>query len=280
MQEAFCYNKRNEVGAKRLSCTYLKEFLVCRCLPRNCSIEDKTEVILMETLARMIRESQYTVVLTGAGVSTGSGIPDFRGPKGIWKQVDPMDALSVAAFYRDPKAFYDFYFHMLSEFANAKPNPAHLAIAKLEEAGFVKTVITQNIDELHQKAGSKGVLEVHGTTFAGYCLDCKKESPLAYSTEIPRCSCGGIIRPKVVLFGDGMPDAYFKAEEEAHKADLVLVVGSSLTVSPACYLPLRAKEMAIINLEPTPFDSRAIFVSHEKAEEELPRLLQCLDLAG
>ncbi|MDD2430175.1 MAG: NAD-dependent deacylase [Firmicutes bacterium] len=234
----------------------------------------------METLAKLIKESNYTVVLTGAGVSTGSGIPDFRGPKGLWQQVDPMDALSTMAFYRDPKGFYDFYFHMLSEFEKAEPNKAHLAIAKLEEAGYVKAVITQNIDELHQRAGSKRVLEIHGTTFAGYCLECQKESPLLFSTTLPKCICGGLIRPKVVLFGDGMPETYLEAEEETHKADLVLVIGSSLAVSPACFLPLHAKKMAIINLEPTPYDDRAVSVSHKKAEDELPKLLQFLDLEG
>lgn len=190
-----------------------------------------------------------------------------------------MDALSVDALYRDPKEFYEFYFHMLEEFNKAIPNPAHYAIAELEKRGLVKTVITQNIDELHQKAGSKNIKEIHGTSFEGFCLSCCKYSPLTPSTSLPKCeTCGGLIRPKVVLFGDGMPKEYLQAEEEAHKADLILVIGSSLQVSPACYLPLRAKQIAIINLEPTPLDDRAVFVSYNKAEEALPKLLQFLNL--
>ncbi len=223
--------------------------------------------------------SNYTVVLTGAGISTASGIPDFRGPHGLWKQVDPFDALSVDAFYRDPKKFYQFYFQMLADFSKASPNKAHFVIAKLEEAGLIKMVITQNIDELHQRAGTKNICEIHGTTFSGYCLNCGQKQPLTPSESLPYCKkCKGLIRPSVVLFGDSMPKDYLIAEQEAAKADLILVVGSSLQVSPACYLPLRAKEVAIINLEPTPFDAQAVVLSHNKAETDLPKLLQFLDL--
>ncbi len=223
--------------------------------------------------------SNYTVVLTGAGISTASGIPDFRGPQGLWKQVDPFDALSVNAFYRDPKKFYQFYFQMLKDFSKASPNKAHLAISKLEETGLIKMVITQNIDELHQRAGTKNICEIHGTSFKGFCLNCGRIKPLTPGELIPYCdNCGGLVRPQVVLFGDSMPDDYLLAEKEAAKADLILVVGSSLQVSPACYLPLRAKEIAIINLEPTPFDAQAVFLSHNKAELDLPQLLEFLNL--
>lgn len=233
----------------------------------------------MKELAKLIQNSEYTVVLTGAGTSTASGIPDFRGPKGLWKQVDPIYALSVDAFYSDTERFYEFFFNMLSEFSQCKPNDAHFAIAELEKRGVIKSVITQNIDELHQRAGSKNVLEIHGTSYRGICLKCGHKQPLTPSDTLPRCTkCNGLIRPLVVLFGDPMPQDYLKAEKEAYKADLLIVVGSSLQVSPACYLPLRAKKVAILNLEPTPFDGQAAFVSHKKAEEALPKLLEFLDL--
>jgi NAD-dependent deacetylase len=236
-------------------------------------------VIKIRELAHLIQKSKHTVVLTGAGISTGSGIPDFRGPTGLWKQVDPLDALSVDAFYRDPKRFYQFYFHMLSEFSQAKPNPAHFALAQLEKRGFVQTVHTQNIDELHQRAGTKNILEIHGTSFKGRCLNCGHQQLLKPISSLPLCEqCKGLVRPMVVLFGDPMPEDYLLAEEEAYNADLALVVGSSLQVSPACYLPLRTQEMAIINLEPTPYDDKASFVLHQKAEEALPTLMQFLDL--
>lgn len=220
----------------------------------------------IEELVEALLGARYCVVLTGAGISTESGIPDFRSPGvGLWERIDPMEAMSVAAFWRDPARFY----RMASEtwlppLLQARPNVAHRVLAELEARGVVRAVITQNIDGLHQKAGSRRVLEVHGHVRSARCTRCGRlyEMPellqrIHQTAEAAWCACGGAIKPLVVLFGDPMPPAFEEALAEAARADLMVVVGSSLTVDPANALPALARRVIINNLEPTWVDGRA-----------------------
>ncbi|AEJ20049.1 SIR2 family NAD-dependent protein deacylase [Gracilinema caldarium] len=218
------------------------------------------------------------LVLTGAGISTESGIPDFRSPgTGLWERMNPMEVLSLPVLEAHPQQFYKTGFRLLMEMRSAEPNQAHLILAKMEEEGYIQGIITQNIDNLHHKAGSKQVWEVHGNTRDANCIRCGRvfpieelESCLAEGTIPPRCKkCGGIIRPSVVLFGDPMPRVYQEAMTAVKKAELLIIVGSSLSVYPVAYLPELAKQCIIINLTPTEFDVRAKLVIHEKASTAL-----------
>lgn len=220
----------------------------------------------VEALVEALLEARYCVVLTGAGISTESGIPDFRSPgTGLWERVDPMEAMSVAAFWRDPVRFYRLAGETwLPPLLGARPNVAHRVLAELEQRGFVRAVITQNIDGLHQQAGSRRVLEVHGHARLARCTRCGRSYELAPLVERIRqepavafCACGGAIKPMVVLFGDPMPPAFEEAMAEAARADLMVVVGSSLTVDPANALPALAGRVVVNNLEPTWVDHRA-----------------------
>lgn len=226
------------------------------------------------------------LALTGAGISTESGIPDFRSPgSGLWEQMDPMETLSVQVLKGRPKEFYARGFRLLTSMRDASPNLAHQILAGLEEAGYIQGVITQNIDNLHHQAGSRQVWEVHGNTREAYCLSCRWRGPLseleqqvAQGAIPPRCPlCGGIARPAVVLFGDPMPEAFNEALEAVKKADLLLVVGSSLSVYPVAYLPELVRQLVIINLTPTPQDYRAEVVLHEKASRALAEIYDRLE---
>lgn len=235
-------------------------------------------------LAEMIRESERTVVLTGAGISTESGIPDFRTPgSGLWSQVDPMEILSVTAMRRDPRRFYEFKVPLWRTLNSVAPNPAHLAVAELQRMGRVGTVVTQNIDSLHTRAGSDPVLEIHGHMRTGRCLTCDRHVPFEVLAERfesgqcpPRCDCGGVLRPDVVLFEDMLPPDFEKACYEASRSDLLLVVGSSLEVSPANTIPMYARKVAILNVGPTQWDRQAAWVCRAKAGEFLPRVVALL----
>jgi NAD-dependent deacetylase len=244
------------------------------------------EKYYIEKAIKLIKESRKTFVLTGAGVSTESGIPDFRSPQtGLWEKVDPMEALSTTVLYNNPRKFYKEGFKMLLGMTGAEPNKAHLALAEMERKGYIKGIITQNIDNLHQKAGSKYVLEVHGNTREGSCLNCKNKVKLdvinnkVNKGEIPpRCdACGGILRPDVVFFGDMLPEDFSIAQEEVGTSDLLIVVGSSLVVSPVNYLPQLVKKLIIINIGSTPFDRRADLCIQGKAGEVLDEILKGLD---
>jgi len=226
----------------------------------------------VRALAHALKRSKYTVVLTGAGVSTESGIPDFRGSRGLWKNRDAMELLSLETLYYRPELFYTEGLRLLNTMRGKKPNAAHKALAWLEERSLVHTIITQNIDGLHYESGSKRVLEMHGHLRTCHCLECGNTASFqslldaVESGQIPpRCSCGGILRPDVVFFGDPMPPTFGEAVHEARKAELMLVVGSSLQVAPVSYLPSLSKEIAIVNLEPTPYDRTASIVIHNKA---------------
>jgi len=229
-------------------------------------------------LAEMMRDRQPCVVLTGAGVSTESGIPDFRSPGGIWAQYDPMEYATIDAFRRDPEKVWDFYSKRLGLLAEAEPNGAHLALAELERAGLVEAVITQNVDRLHERAGSQDVIEVHGSLRTSSCLDCGHSEPFDRVVEllpVPRCErCGAVLKPDVVMFGELLPqEAIDRASELARRAGLFLVVGSSLEVYPVSGLPEEAlangATLAIVNRGPTAYDSRADLKIDASAAETL-----------
>ncbi|MBW3593849.1 MAG: iron dicitrate transport regulator FecR [Actinobacteria bacterium] len=181
------------------------------------------------SLAELIRDEQPCVVLTGAGVSTESGIPDFRSPTGIWAEVDPMAYASIAAFRRDPVKVWSFYAKRIELLTRAEPNAAHLALADLERAAWVDAVVTQNIDLLHERAGSQDVVEVHGSIRTASCWECGRRWTLddvLARLPTPRCECGGVLKPDVVFFGEVLPAAAIeRAQELARRARLLLVVG-------------------------------------------------------
>lgn len=226
----------------------------------------------------ILENARYAVFFGGAGVSTDSGIPDFRSSGGVYGGSESNEYyLSNACLRNDPIAFFRFYRgNML--YPNAKPNDTHLALARLEQQGKLKAVITQNIDGLHQKAGSKKVIELHGTTERYYCGRCGKlYPPEAIEGEaIPRCEkCGGIIRPDVTLYGESLSSsAFYDAEEEIANADVLIVGGTSLTVQPAASFvgQFRGDHLIIINRAPTPYDGMAEIVIREGLSEVFRQL--------
>jgi NAD-dependent deacetylase len=236
----------------------------------------------MNDLATLLRERQPCVVLTGAGISTESGIPDFRSPSGIWAQYDPMEYATIDAFRRDPLKVWEFYLLRLGALARAEPNEGHRALADLERRGRVQAVVTQNIDGLHQRAGSQNVIEVHGSIRSAGCLECGEHVPLEPVTEAPRCPrCGAILKPDVVMFGELLPfDAIDRATELAQQAGLLLVVGSSLEVYPVAGLPHETVSaggaLAIVNRTATPFDGLASVRIEGGAGETLSGLAEVL----
>jgi NAD-dependent deacetylase len=235
-------------------------------------------------LAALLRERQPCVVLTGAGVSTESGIPDFRSATGIWEEVDPFEVASIAAFRRDPERVWSFYRERIHLLRDAEPNAAHHAIVELERRGVVQAVITQNIDRLHARAGSADVVEVHGSIASAQCLRCLWTEPadavLAQleTQPVPSCpECGEILKPGVVLFGELLPAvALERATHLARCARLVLVVGSSLEVWPVAGLPLEAGAFAIVNRGPTALDEQALLKVDAGAGETLAAVLAAL----
>ena len=242
----------------------------------------------MDALVELIRERQPCVVLTGAGVSTESGIPDFRSPGGLWARFDPLEYGSIAAFRADPLKVWSFYKPRVAMLTEAEPNPAHLALAELERLGFVEAVVTQNIDLLHERAGSEDVVEVHGSIRTATCPRCGARYELAQVLELladadaPACeACGGILKPDVVFFGELLPTAAIeRAYELARRARLLLVVGSALEVYPIAALPdetlAAGGALAIVNRGPTPYDGRAELRVEGSAGEVLPAAVRRL----
>jgi NAD-dependent deacetylase len=242
--------------------------------------------VSVDALADLIREHRPCVVLTGAGISTESGIPDFRSPTGIWASYDPMEYATIDAFLRDPVKVWDFYALRLAVFGEAQPNDGHRALAELEERGWVRALITQNIDRLHERAGSRALVEVHGSIRTSSCLDCGTVVPLAEVVEllpVPHCpSCGRVLKPDVVMFGELLPPAQFaRAEALASETALLVVVGSSLEVYPVAGLPLQTLanggQLAIVNRGSTPLDARASVVVDGGAGETLRALADRLE---
>jgi NAD-dependent deacetylase len=237
--------------------------------------------------AAILRQARRLVVLTGAGISTASGIPDFRSTKsGLWERHNPFEVASLSAFRYHPERFFAWVRPLTREILQAQPNPAHLALARLEAAGRLKTLITQNIDSLHQRAGSQRVLEVHGALDRLVCVQCyQAESLLNHwrefleSEELPRCAaCGGLLKPDAVLFGEQLPArVWMQALEAGRACDAMVVIGSSLEVLPVAGLPLRALDngahLILINQSPTYVDLRADFVFAEDVVDLLPRLV-------
>ena len=242
-----------------------------------------------DRLARLIVDNQPCVVLTGAGVSTESGIPDFRSPGGLWAQFDPLDYGSVEAFGADPGRVWRFYAPRFAMLTEAEPNDAHRALAELERRGLVRAVVTQNIDLLHERAGSKEVVEVHGSIRTSSCPLCGVRCPLAQVLPLieagdgaPRCpSCSAVLKPDVVFFGELLPEREIeRAFELAREARLMLVVGSSLEVHPVAGLPTETLaaggKLAIVNRGPTPVDARASLRIDGSAGEALCAVVAAL----
>ena len=246
----------------------------------------------IEKLAVLITGAKRIVVFTGAGVSTESGIPDFRSPGGIWSRFDPEE-FTIYRFLASAETRRKQWRILIESglIANAPPNPAHLAVAELEKLGKLDCVITQNIDNLHQKAGNSPdrVFELHGTMSFAKCLACSQRYPmadllgrLAEDDESPLCpECDGILKPDVVFFGESLPPAALQQSiDHSRKCNLLIVIGSSLVVYPAAYMPVYAKEagaaVAIINLTVTDFDHEADVVIHGKAGEIMPLILQAV----
>jgi len=243
----------------------------------------------VERLAELIRGSECTVALTGAGISVPSGIPDFRSPgTGMWEKVDPMEVAHIDVFRRDPKRFWSYYRPRFGMLSDKQPNRAHAALAELESRGLLDAVITQNIDQLHRRAGSRRVIEVHGTIETSSCLDCGASYPLdqvegLFDDEgVARCDgCGGPVKPDVVLFGELLPE---RAMEEAYalatRARLLLCVGSSLEVHPVAGLPQVTRSaggrIAIVTKGPTPYDHEADVRLEGDVVAELESLLAAL----
>lgn len=239
-----------------------------------------------EKAARLLAGARQAVALTGAGVSTPSGIPDFRSPgSGLWEEHGPMEVASLSAFRRQPECFFDWIYPLAETLRSARPNPAHRALASMEEAGYLRAVITQNIDGLHQQAGSKTVIELHGGLRTATCIECGTRAPLddrfdglVSSGEVPRCPlCEGVLKPDVTLFGEGLPaDVIEAAMGHAERADLMLVVGTSLEVVPASRLPLltyeRGGRLLVVNLSPTQVDEIADVVIREDVAVALPQI--------
>lgn len=236
----------------------------------------------------LLRQAKYVVALTGAGISTPSGIPDFRSEEsGVWDRVDPMEVASIYAFRHNPAAFFEWLRPLAHTILNAKPNAAHLALASLEANGRLHATITQNIDLLHSQAGSKTLYEVHGSLRRATCQGCHQEVdglPLlqayANSGQLPYCSqCGHILKPNVILFGEMLPALVMHlAQEAARRCDLMIVAGSSLEVAPAGDLPLTAKragaKLIIVNLGPTHMDRQADVLLRQDVAELLPQLAE------
>ena len=243
----------------------------------------------IQRATELIKERHNLVVMTGAGISTPSGIPDFRSPSsGLWEKADPLAVASIYAFRQNPQTFYD-WIHPLSRLVlEAQPNPAHFALAELERRGKLKAIITQNIDDLHYKAGSQKVYELHGHLREVACIQCHQvqESTLIFQKFIddgqaPQCHCGGTLKPNTVLFGEQLPmEQFVSAQLAIQEADLMLVAGSSLEVAPVADLPLLALEngakLIIINQQPTYLDPKAELVIRGDVAEVLPLIVDSI----
>ncbi len=243
----------------------------------------------VERLAELIRQSSRTVALTGAGISVPSGIPDFRTPEtGLWAKVDPMEVAHIDVFERDPARFWSYYGPRFQSLGDKRPNAAHEALAELERRGLLAGVITQNIDRLHSAAGSREVVEVHGSMETSSCRDCRASygidemDALFDAHGVAVCSaCAGPVKPDVVLFGELLPEsAMARAQELAAGAELLICAGSSLAVYPVAGLPgltlERGGKLAIVTKGPTPYDAEAMLKLEGEIDAELRALLAAL----
>ncbi len=241
---------------------------------------------LIAQAQEILQDATYVVALTGAGISTPSGIPDFRSPgSGVWENVDPMQVASMFSFTHTPQRFFDWIRPLTQLILNAQPNAAHDALAHMEKKGPLHSIITQNIDLLHSKAGSQTIYEVHGHLRDATCTGCQQItllSPLLpafiATGEMPLCpACGYLLKPNVILFGEILPaDILQKAEQAAQQCDVMLVAGSALEVSPVGELPLLARQtgakLIFVNFSETHLDDKADVVIHEDVADVLPQL--------
>lgn len=216
------------------------------------------EDLLQKTVA-ILNRAKKAVAFTGAGISVESGIPDFRGPSGLWEKFDPLEYATIEAFHADPKKVWGMLKEMALLLDRSRPNPAHRALVHLEEMGRLSSVITQNIDDLHQEAGSRRVIEFHGTSRNLVCMICGRiydRRVVKLETLPPRCACSGVLKPNFIFFGEPIPwGAHLEAKEEAGSCEVMLVIGTSAVVAPACDMPVIAKKRGAviveINLEET-----------------------------
>jgi NAD-dependent deacetylase len=236
--------------------------------------------------AELLRKAKRVVVLTGAGISTPSGIPDFRSEgTGLWSRDEPMEVASLATFRTHPESFFNWFRPLAGRIFYAEPNAAHAALADLEREGIMQIIVTQNIDGLHQKAGSSRVVEMHGTLRTLSCTQCFRQfqsegylRPYIEEGRIPRCpQCNGILKPDVILFGEQLPQsAWFEAQREARQCDLMLVAGSSLEVLPVAGLPMQALDrgahLVVVNNTPTYVNVRADVVIMDDVAAMLPEI--------
>ena len=242
----------------------------------------------VEFAAELLREARYAIVLTGAGLSTPSGIPDFRSEgTGLWSHDRPLEVASLLTFRTHPEQFFEWFRPLAGQIFYAGPNPAHLALAKLEASGHLRAVLTQNIDMLHHKAGSKRVFELHGTLRTLSCTQCYRQVgydnylfPFIENGTIPHCpACSAILKPDVILFGEQLPHkTLVEAQREARECDLIIVIGSSLEVLPVASLPMQAIDrgahLIIINNSPTYLNIRADIVLPEDVARIIPAIAE------
>jgi NAD-dependent deacetylase len=251
------------------------------------SFSSKTQTAI-DFAADLFRQSKHAVVLTGAGLSTPSGIPDFRSTgTGLWSRDEPLEVASLSTFRTAPEKFFEWFRPLASQIYYARPNPAHLALADLEKTGRIHSIVTQNIDMLHQKAGSQTVIEMHGTMQTLTCTQCYYQVQAGHyldlfveNGKIPCCpKCHSVLKPDVILFGEQLPQAaWFKAQREARQCDLMLVVGSSLEVLPVAGLPMQALDrgahLIIVNNAPTYLNVRADVTILEDAAVIIPAIAE------
>jgi NAD-dependent deacetylase len=242
----------------------------------------------IEFIARLLCNARHAIILTGAGLSTPSGIPDFRSEgTGLWSRDEPLEVASLQTFRTRPEEFYAWFRPLAARIFNAQPNAAHQALSGLERAGRVQALITQNIDRLHQKAGSQGVIELHGSVGTLSCTACFRKfpsqpylQPFIEQGRMPRCpACGAVLKPDVILFGEELPQqAWFEARRASRNCDLMLVAGSSLEVMPVAGLPMQALEggahLVIINNSPTYINVRADAALQGDVADIIPAIAQ------
>lgn len=241
----------------------------------------------IQQASHLLLSAKHTVALTGAGISTPSGIPDFRSPgTGLWEQINPLMAASLTAFRHHPEKFFEWARPIAQKIYDADPNPAHIALARLEKSGYLAGIVTQNIDDLHRRAGSEVVFEVHGHMREAVCVSCYRHQhsdelleTFIRTGEAPRCpECNGILKPNVVLIEEQLPYNIFRqATELFDQSDLILVIGSSLEIIPSAYLPIdplnAGARLIIINREPTYLDDQADFIFRQDLVNVLPHLV-------
>lgn len=246
------------------------------------------EARVIDAIAELLAGARRAWVLSGAGMSTESGLPDYRGAAGTWRNRRFEELASITAMRAEPATFWDFYRMRLDVLGDAAPNEGHMALARLQAAGRIDRVVTQHVDGLHQDAGSVDVIELHGSLRIARCRSCGTELPMAQTRmrwaaeadAVPRCDCGSVLGPGVVLFGEALPLGIETAFELAEDADLVLVLGTSLAVFPAAHLPLvcveRGGDMVIVNRGDTEFDRLAAVRVDAPLGVVIPRVAEVL----